>query len=147
MDAVRLLLRSSADALLTTTPTGQTTEPLVGAAGCGLVEVVRRLIRQVGIESCGGKSGGLDALCLAAAKQHLDTMAAPTVAGVGGTDKGPPGQRTPRSCLASSLGPGMPTSRRRTLTAERPWPIAFTAAPLVLPGLQVCSSTPERRRR
>lgn len=81
-------------------------------------------------------------------EHHLDTMAAPTVAGVGGTDKGLSAwPETPRSCLASSLGPGMPTSRRRTLTAERPWPVAFTAAPLVLPGLQVCSSTPERRRR
>lgn len=65
------------------TPTGRTLGPLVVAAGCGHVEVVREFIRQVGIEGCGGKQGGsLDALCFASDKQQLDTMATLTDAGV-----------------------------------------------------------------
>lgn len=49
--------------------------------------MVHELIQQVGIDGCGGKSGGLDALCLAADKQQLDTMATLTNAGV--VDTGP----------------------------------------------------------
>lgn len=80
--AVRVLLRSGADPLLITTPTGRTMEPLAAAAQYGHVEVVREFIRQVGIEGCGGLSGGHEALCSAADKQQVRAMAALTAAGV-----------------------------------------------------------------
>lgn len=72
--AVRELFRVKANPLFTRT--GQmTTVPLDGAAGGGHSEVVRELIQQFGIEGCGGKSRGVDALSRAAQEQHMDIMA------------------------------------------------------------------------
>lgn len=81
--AVKVLLRAKADPLLTrANPAGGFFVPLGAAAQNGHLEVVRELIRQVGIEGCSGPSGGLDALRLAGQAQHVDIMAALTDAGV-----------------------------------------------------------------
>lgn len=62
-EAVRVLLRAGANALLTTPHMGAMRPvPLDGAAQDGHVEVVRELLQQLGIEGCGGASGGVDAL-------------------------------------------------------------------------------------
>lgn len=55
--------------------------PLDMAAGNGRVEVVRKLIEEVGIEGCGGYSGGATALALAASDQHVEIMELLTDAG------------------------------------------------------------------
>ena len=61
--AVRVLLRAGADALLTKPHMGAMQPvPLDGAAQDGHVEVVRELLEHLGIEGCGGASGGVDAL-------------------------------------------------------------------------------------
>lgn len=44
------------------------------AAQNGHVDVVREFVQQCGIEGCGGTSGGVDALALAALNQHVDVM-------------------------------------------------------------------------
>lgn len=41
----------------------------------GHLKVVRELIHKVGIESCGGKSGSVAALCIAVGKRRVDIMA------------------------------------------------------------------------
>ncbi len=80
---VKVLLRAKADPLITrANPAGGHFVPLGAAAQNGHLEVVRELIRQVGIEGCGGPSGGVDALRLAGQAQHVDIMAALTDAGV-----------------------------------------------------------------
>ncbi len=83
-DAVKMLLRAKANPLLTNTDpeTGITSVPLDVAARKGHLEVVRELVQQVGIEGCGGATGGLHALLLGAIHQHLDVMAVLTNAGV-----------------------------------------------------------------
>lgn len=56
------------------------------AAQNGHVHVVLDLIHHVGIEGCGGATGGIDALCLASAREHVGVMAVLTDVGV--VDKG-----------------------------------------------------------
>lgn len=78
------LLRGNADPLLTT-GAGKFT-PLDVAAGKGHSKTVLELIQHVGIERCGGESGGVDALHYAAQKQRVETMA--VLAGAGVVDAG-----------------------------------------------------------
>ena len=84
MGAVILLLRAKANPLLTwrDPESGKTIFPLDMAAQHGHSEVVRELVQQVGIKGCGGASGGVEALRLAAIKQHLDIMITLIDAGV-----------------------------------------------------------------
>ncbi len=56
--------------------------PLDRAATQGNDEVVRELLEQVGIEGCGGQTGGLNALGAAAMKGHLDLIGIFAAAGV-----------------------------------------------------------------
>lgn len=87
LDAVKVLLRAKASPLLTAThPSGKTYVPLDTAAQYGHSEVVRELMRQFGIKRCGGASGGVDALHMAAQEQHLDIMT--ELAGAGVVDTG-----------------------------------------------------------
>ena len=82
-DAVKALLRAKANPLLTAThPSGKTYVPLDTAAQYGHVGVVRELMKGRGIRGCGGSSGGVDALELAAREQHLEIMKLLTDAGV-----------------------------------------------------------------
>ena len=87
MDAVKVLLRAKAYPLLSTMDTGPDFVPLDVAAKEGHLEVVRWMIEEVGIEGCGGASGGVVALCQAAMGEHVDIMAVLTNAGVGDTGK------------------------------------------------------------
>ena len=82
--AVKMLLGAKANPLLAMTDgsPGASRVPLDMAAQDGHSEVVSELIQQVGIEGCGGASGGVKALSLAAAHQQLDTMIALMNAGV-----------------------------------------------------------------
>eukprot|EP00752_Nemacystus_decipiens_P016565 g14805.t1 len=84
VDGVRELLRAEANPLLgwADEEAGKTRLPLDMAAMLGHLEVVRALVQEVGIEGCGGASGGVDALGLAAEKDHLDVMVVLTDAGV-----------------------------------------------------------------
>ncbi len=84
LEVVRVLLRAQANPLLTRTDPHTRTSyvPLDAAAFQGYTEVVHELVRQLGVEGCGGTSGGVDALCLAAEKQHVDIMAFLVRAGV-----------------------------------------------------------------
>lgn len=61
--------------------------PLVMAVFTGRPEVVRELIRQVGIEGCGGACGGVNALQLAAGIEAVDVMVLLTDAGVVDTER------------------------------------------------------------
>lgn len=75
LGAVRALLRANADPLLTSTdPLGQTFLPLEIAVFRGHSGVVRELLRQLGVERCGGASGGVCALRMAAQEGDLDMM-------------------------------------------------------------------------
>ena len=77
LDVVKVLLLATANPLLGSTDpqSGQTVLPLDSAALYGHAEVVRELVQQVGLEGCGGASGGVDALVWAAQEQQLDIMA------------------------------------------------------------------------
>lgn len=84
--AIKLLLRAKANPLLLarmgdSDDPGQNLVPLDVAAKNGHLEVVQELVGQLGIEGCGGESGGGTALELAAAHQHVDVMAVLTEAG------------------------------------------------------------------
>ena len=46
------------------------------------MEVAKEVIRQVGIEGCGGASGGVDALVCAAEHNHPDVLVVLTDVGV-----------------------------------------------------------------
>ncbi len=83
-DAVKVLLRAKANPLLSWAGIGSgvLAAPLDVAAERGHSGVVRELVQQVGIEGCGGASGGLQALSMAASRHHLDIMALLTDAGV-----------------------------------------------------------------
>ena len=78
-----LLCGAQANPLLTREGLGSWSAfyPLDMAAGNGRVEVVRKLIEEVGIEGCGGYSGGATALELAARDQHVEVMELLTDAG------------------------------------------------------------------
>ena len=83
MDVLKVLLLAKANPLLlVTAPAGKTSVPLDAAAQYGRSEMVGELIRQFGIEGCGGPSGGADALVFAAREKHVDIMAMLTEAGV-----------------------------------------------------------------
>lgn len=85
-DAVRELLRARANALLTTPPSsGMPVVPLELAAAFGHVNVVRELVRQLGIDRCGGANRGETVLQIAAQDQcvgkSMGILAALTEAG------------------------------------------------------------------
>lgn len=83
MGAFKELLRAKANPLLKTHPTGGTCILLLEATVLrGRSKVVRELIETVGIEGCGGESGGADALEAAAQEGHLGIMAILMDAGV-----------------------------------------------------------------
>lgn len=88
LDDLKQLLRANANPLLAGIDSeGCELVPLDSAARFGHLEVVRELIRQVGIEGCGGDSGGLSALENAAENGHVDIMAMLADAGVVDTGK------------------------------------------------------------
>lgn len=82
LEATRVLLRAKADALLVCTRNSVSTTPLDAAASEGHSAVVLELVDQVGIERCGGASGGEAALSSAASEQHSGVMAVLAAAGV-----------------------------------------------------------------
>ncbi|CAN0286239.1 unnamed protein product, partial [Scytosiphon promiscuus] len=80
--ALKKLLAANANPLLcTTSPQGQIL-PLDAAALHGRSGVVREMIGHLGVEGCGGLTGGANALRLAAEEQHLDIIIMLTHAGV-----------------------------------------------------------------
>ena len=83
-EGVRMLLRAGANPRLTTVvyEPGTSNVPLDLAAYYGHLGVVRELVQQVGIDGCGGPSGGVEALRMAAMKQHVDIMGELMGAGV-----------------------------------------------------------------
>ncbi|CAM9815068.1 unnamed protein product [Pylaiella littoralis] len=85
--AARELLHAKADPLVSVQNSagGEWFLPLEIAAYNGHSEVVRELLRQVGIEGCGGPSHGYHALCSAAQEQHVEMMAILMDAGVADT--------------------------------------------------------------
>ena len=82
--AVRELLRAKADPLLALEDQewGDSFLPLDVAAQNEHLEVIKELIGHAGIEGCGGASGGVSALGIAALKNRVDMMAVLTDAGV-----------------------------------------------------------------
>lgn len=83
METIRVLLRAGANPQVAIKcPTGDTFVPLDAAAAQGNTKVVRMMIEQFGIQGCGGRTGGIGTLCVAAGKQHIDTMAVIMDAGV-----------------------------------------------------------------
>lgn len=85
-DIAMLLLRAKANPLLATkNGNGGAALPLDVAAQHGHTDVVLELIERVGIEGCGGASGGIDALCFAGKFEQVGVMAILTDAGVADT--------------------------------------------------------------
>ncbi|CAB1116578.1 unnamed protein product [Ectocarpus sp. CCAP 1310/34] len=82
VDVVRELLRAKANPLLTRVNLAWQHLPLDTAAQNGHFGVVLELLQRFGIRGCGGASGGVTALQLAAMKSHIDVMIALTTAGV-----------------------------------------------------------------
>lgn len=76
VDVTRELLLGDADAQL-----GGDILPIDMAAGCGHSQMVRELLRQRGIQGCGGPSGGVGALHAAAQHNNLDILVMLTKAG------------------------------------------------------------------
>lgn len=75
VEAVKLLLRAKADPLLSFSKSSWSQfTPLDVAAQGGYLEVARELIKEHGIEGCGGDIGGMVALRAAAAHQHVEMM-------------------------------------------------------------------------
>lgn len=83
-NAVRELLRAKANPLIGRKDytSLEARLPVDVAALKGHLGVVKEMIRQVGIEGCGGASGGVDALTNAANEKHVDILAILTDAGV-----------------------------------------------------------------
>lgn len=88
LEALRELLRAKVNPMLGVTPTfvggdpnGDRLVPLDVAAMDGHVHVARELVKQVGIAGCGGCSGGVTALRIAAEHRHVDVVA--TLIGAG----------------------------------------------------------------
>ena len=79
LNILKMLLRAKADPVLARKGSEL---PLGAAAAHGRAGVARELIRQFGIEGCGGESVGQGALDSAAASQHVNVMAVLTDAGV-----------------------------------------------------------------
>lgn len=110
LNVVRELLRAKADPLLTKTTEGSLTGVALDvAAQNGHVDVVREFIQQCGIEGCGGASGGVDALALAALNRQVDVMVVLIDAGV--VDTG--------AALCNAAGSGPETSVTLLLRQER----------------------------
>ncbi len=107
LDAVRILLRAGADPLLRKSISDgkQFMTPLEVAAQWGQTEVVLDMVRQLGMEGCGG---GKKALRLAAQLQHLETMSA--LMGLGVVDEG--------HALAAASGKGTEESVKCLLKAK-----------------------------
>ncbi|CAN0012011.1 unnamed protein product, partial [Hapterophycus canaliculatus] len=82
LDAIRELLRAKAKPLLPRTISNEEFVPLDAAVEYGHLDVVRELIQQLGIRGCGGPSGGLHALRVAAQEQQLGAIDLLTAAGV-----------------------------------------------------------------
>lgn len=84
VSTTRELLHARADALLgvANSETGRGDVPLEIAAFGGHPGVVHELIQQRGIQGCGGASGGVEALGLAAHGRHTEIMVMLTNAGV-----------------------------------------------------------------
>lgn len=83
LSAVRELLRAKADPTLARAISSwERGIPLDVAAQDGHVEVVREFIQRLGVRACGGVSGGVEALRLAARFKHLAIMIMLTEAGV-----------------------------------------------------------------
>lgn len=87
VQSIRELLRAKADPSLAKTfqqhpQYVMRTVPLDNAAARGHSDVVHELIRQVGIGGCGGRTGGHNALYVAAENGHIGTMAILVDAGV-----------------------------------------------------------------
>lgn len=87
MEAVDVLLSANANPLTTMTENLYVKIFLDAAVASGHVDVVYELVRQFGIEGCGGVSGGVDALRRASLGAHLDVMDMLTDAGVVDTGK------------------------------------------------------------
>ena len=82
VNGIKLLLRAEANPLLIRTEAGQTAVPLDMAAQHGHLEAVRWIMQEVGIDGCGGASGGVDAMWRAASFDHVDVLAVLADAGV-----------------------------------------------------------------
>ncbi|CBJ31924.1 EsV-1-199 [Ectocarpus siliculosus] len=82
VDVVKELLRAKANPLLTRVNLAWQHLPLDTAAQNGRLGVVLELLQRFGIRGCGGGTGGVTALQLAAMKPHMDVMLALTTAGV-----------------------------------------------------------------
>lgn len=83
LDPVKVLLRAKASPLLTAMhPSGKTYVPLDTAAQYGHLNMVRELMKEFGIRGCGGATGGVDALYMAAQDQRLEIMKLLADAGV-----------------------------------------------------------------
>eukprot|EP00752_Nemacystus_decipiens_P011398 g10124.t1 len=84
LDVVTELLHANANPLLGVTDpsTGVGDVPLDRAAFAGHPDVVRELMRHGGLDGCGGESGGVQALGMAACSEHTDIMRILTHAGV-----------------------------------------------------------------
>ncbi len=86
--AMKMLLRAGSDPLLpVVNDAGMPFIVLDHGADCGQLAVVRELIQGLGIEGCGGASGGADALRAAATNQHVDIMRVLADAGVADTGR------------------------------------------------------------
>lgn len=84
IDGIKVLLRKKADPLLRRTQpeSGRSSVPLDAAALNGHCEAVRELVQQLGIKRCGGATGGVQALEVAAEINRTDIMGVLTDAGV-----------------------------------------------------------------
>ena len=83
LDVVKVLIRAGANPLPTyTSPSGHTLNALDVAVGGRHLKVAHELIQLFGIEGCGGVTGGLNALTMAAESQQLEMMVLLTRAGV-----------------------------------------------------------------
>lgn len=82
LGAIRELLRAKADPLVPRTISGEEFVPLDAAVEYGHLDVVSELIDRLGIKGCGGPSGGLHALRVAAQEQQVGAMVILTAAGV-----------------------------------------------------------------
>lgn len=84
LGATKILLRAEAEPTLTAAvkTSWKTFVPLDEAAGNGHTEVVRELLPHFGLKGCGGESGGIDALSMAARNTQVDTIKMLTDAGL-----------------------------------------------------------------
>lgn len=108
---------------------GPTLVPLDVTAERGHLEVARELIREHGIEGCGGASSGVLGLAAAAENQHMDVMELLTSAGVADTGVALIAATRGRESSVKFLlqrqewkagGRGAGYLQTRTRTAERP---------------------------